>query len=193
MPTYCIDGSQPHIPSGQCCAQCGYETTPTACTFGGITYPQGTIMTTDTSSLQCWCQQGSIECRLPTTSVLSSWDLWGNGTGVYIIIIILVVLLLLGMFLCCGCTLLYYYYYRTNQEAAHQAYEQYWNSAGWQPMSEEGLAADASAEQKQAEAERVEHEYGYPTGFSESYIPPPYALYNGSYAADENGKDQKPV
>jgi len=44
---------------------------------------------------------------------------------------------------------------------------------------------------KKAEAEQNQYEYTYPTGNSEQYIPPPYALYNGSYINEHTEQEQK--
>jgi len=185
MPTYCIDNSVPSHRAGQCCSQCAYEGPPTSCVQNGITFPHGTVLKVTGDKLQCWCQFGSIECRKSSASVFSSWDLWGEGTAVYIVVIVVCVLLLLGTLLCCGCSIIYYYYYKRNQASIQQAYEEYCNSAGWQPMTEEENF-DASAQEKQAEAEQNQYEYEYPTGNSKEYVPPPYALYNGPYEPEKD-------
>jgi len=41
MPTYCIDNSAPSVRPGQCCSQCAYDQTSTACIINGITFPDG--------------------------------------------------------------------------------------------------------------------------------------------------------
>jgi hypothetical protein len=121
--------------------------------------------------------------------VFEGLDLWGQGTAIYVIVAIILVVLVLGSILCCGCTLLYYYYYRSHQQAS----EQYWNNAGWQPMTDDEQVVDPNAEEKQAEAEaeQYQYEHEYPTGNSSEYIPPPYALYNGAYVSTEQEKEQK--
>ncbi|CAF2525994.1 unnamed protein product [Rotaria sp. Silwood2] len=191
MNTFCIDNSTPSPKPGQCCAQCAYEATSTSCEHNGITFPHGTIIKSRGSTLRCWCQLGTIECRRSITSVFAGLDLWGDGTAIYVMMIIVFVLLSIGTLLCCTCTVFYYYYYQRNQHLVQQVYDQYWNNAGWQPMDEEGYVADGNADEKQAEAEQNQYDYEYPTGNSEEYIPPPYALYNAAYAAEENAKDQK--
>jgi hypothetical protein len=64
-------------------------------------------------------------------------------------------------------------------------------NAGWQPMSEDGQVIEGTPEEKQAEAEQGQYEYEYPASNSEEYIPPPYALYNGSFVNEQSEKDQK--
>jgi len=95
---------------------------------------------------------------------------------------------MLGTLLCCGFGLLYYYYYHNQQQSIEHAYEQYYNNAGWQPMSEEGQVDEAAAKEREAEQGQFEHQY--PTGHSAEFIPPPYAVYNGPYGA---GKDERQV
>jgi hypothetical protein len=192
MATYCIDNSIPSTRPGQCCSQCAYEVNSTSCVVNGISFPTGTIVRTTSDNIQCWCELGTIECRKTAVSSLSGLDLWGTGTAVYVIIVIVCALLIAGSLLCGGCTIFYYYYYYRNQQSIQQAYGEYWNNAGWQPMGEDGQAADA--ENKQAEAEQGQNEQqDYPTGNSEEYIPPPYALYNGAYANEQTEKDQRHV
>jgi hypothetical protein len=190
MTTYCIDNSSPSTRSGQCCSQCGYEPAPVSCVINGITFPDGTVLKSTSSGLTCWCEMGNIECRQITTSVYSSLDYWGPGTAVYVIIVIICVFLLVGTLLCSCGGFLFYYYYKHNQQSMQQAYEHYYNTAGWQPMGEDG-EFDPNAEAKKAEAEENEFEHEYPTGLSEQYIPPPYALYNGVYVNEQNETEQK--
>lgn len=149
----------------------------------------GTIIKTIGDTLQCWCQLGSVECRQSKASIFSGLDLWGSGTAVYVVVIVFV-LLVVGTLLCCGCTAFYYYYYKNNQQSVQDAYEQYWNTAGWQPMNEEGHVVDANAEEKQEEAEQSQYQFEYPTGNSEAYVPPPYAIYNGSFVTENSAKQQ---
>lgn len=189
MTTYCIDNSTPYRRTGQCCTQCAYDTNSNACVVNGVTLPHGTIINTATNKMLCWCQLGSVECRKYTGSIFSGMDLWGEGSAVYVIVAIICILLVLGTVLCCGCALLYYYYYRRAQQ---QSYEQYWNNAGWQPMGEEEQVADASAAEKETEAQQNEFPSEEITGFTPEYIPPPYALYNGVYVSEEQQeKDPK--
>ncbi|CAF1520406.1 unnamed protein product [Adineta ricciae] len=191
MATYCVDNTAPSRRPGQCCSQCAYETNSTGCVSDGYSFPHGAVIKTTSNKIYCWCQMGTIECRKIGVSLFSGLDVWGEGTAVYFIIIILCVVLILGTLLCGGCSLLYYYYYYYhNQQSAEQAY---WDNAGWQPMGEEEQVVDASAEQKKAEAEQSQQEQEYSTGFSPEYVPPPYALYNGTYDNEQANNDQKRV
>jgi hypothetical protein len=190
MPTYCIDGSTPSRRAGQCCAQCAYEKSSNSCVIGSVSFPDGTILQQTANNIECWCQLGTVECRKATGSLFSGLDLWGQGTAVYVIVIIICVLILLGTLLCCTCTIFFYYYYQRNQQAVQQSYAEYYNNAGWQPMPDEGgEVVDANAEEKQAEAEQNQYEQEYPTDYPEEYIPPPYALHNGSFVNEQ--KDEK--
>jgi len=186
---YCIDGSTPSAKPGQCCQQCAYEQTSTPCVYGGVTFPHGTVIQITGDSVECWCQLGTIECRKGSASAVGALDIWGPGTAVYFIVLIVCVILIIGTLLCCaGAVFFYYYYYQRNQ----QTIDPYWNNAGWQPMNEEEQVGDATAEEKQAEAEQSQFAE-YPTETSPEYIPPPYALYNGAYASEQQTKDQKYV
>jgi hypothetical protein len=191
MPTYCIDGSTPSPKPGQCCPQCAYENTSTPCVVNGVSFPQGTLLRQTSDNVQCWCQLGGIECRKATVSLFSSLDLFGDGTAVYVIVIIVCAVILLGTLLCCGCTIFFYYYYYQRQQQAAQDLTEYYMNAGWQPMSEDGQVIEDTSEQKQAEAEQAQYEFENPASNSEEYIPPPYALYNGSFVNEQNEKDQK--
>jgi len=193
IPTYCIDGSTPTQRAGQCCSQCAYEPNATTCSINGISFPDGAIIKKQSNGVQCWCQLGNVECRQFSSTVFSGLDIWGPGTAIYVVVIILCVLLIFGTLLCCGCTLFYYYYYKRNQQSIQQAYDQYYNSAGWQPMGEEGQVVDSTAEEKQAEAEQNQFEQEHPTGNSQEYISPPYALYNGTYVNENDPKEQKHI
>ncbi|CAF1113417.1 unnamed protein product [Adineta steineri] len=191
MTTYCIDDSTPSVRSGQCCSQCAYDTNSTQCVQNGVAIPHGAVVKSTSDNILCWCQLGTIECRKSLTSAFSALDLWGQGTAIYIVVIILCVFLIFGTLLCGGCSLLYYYYYYYyNQQSGEQAY---WNNAGWQPMGEGEQVVDGDAEKKQAEAEGEQNQYeqNYPTGQSEEYVPPPYALYNGAYETSPADKDAK--
>lgn len=182
MSTYCIDGTTPYVREGQCCQQCGYDNTSSACVVNGIKFPHGSLLRRTTDNIQCWCQMGTVECRKSSSFGLSTLDVWGDGTAVYVIVIIIIVLLLGGVLLCCSGAFCYYYYYNRNQQTINEAYAQYYSNAGWQPMSEDGQVI---ADEKQAEAQ-AEQTGEYPTGHSSEYIPPPYALYSGSYPNQEH-------
>jgi len=192
MNTYCVDDSAPAVRNGQCCPQCAYEANANTCYANGISFPHGTLVRSTSDNVKCWCQYGSIECRKSATSVFTSLDIWGNGTAPYVVAVIVLIILFVGLLLCCSCTLFYYYYYKRNQQVFQQAYDQYCNTTGgWQPMNEDGVVVDANAEQKQTEAEKSQFENEYPTGNSEAFVPPPYALYNGAYVNNDNSQDQK--
>ncbi|CAF3511461.1 unnamed protein product [Rotaria socialis] len=192
MNTYCKDDSTPAVRYGQCCPQCAYEANATACYVSGVGFPHGALLKSTTDNVNCWCEYGNIECRQATTSVFAGLDLWGNGTAPYVIATIILIILFVGLLLCCSCTLLYYYYYQRNQHVIQQVYDQYCNNTGgWQPMNEDGVVVDANAEQKQAEAENSQFKNEYPTGNSEAFVPPPYALYNGAYVNDGSANNQK--
>ena len=117
-------------------------------------------------------------------------NLWGEGTAVYVIVVIVGVVLLLGTLLCGATTVCFYFYYKRNQSTL-SAHDQYLNNAGWQPMGADGQVFDGSAEEKQAEADAGQYNPQYPTGTSEEYIPPPYALYNGGYATEQQAANPK--
>jgi hypothetical protein len=193
MPTYCIDNSAPSVREGQCCSQCAYDQTSTACIINGITFPDGTILKTTSDGTICWCELGNIECRKYSASLFSSLDIWGPGTAVYVIIIVICVMLIIGTLLCSAGAICFYYFYKRNQKTVQQAYEQYYNSAGWQPMGDEGVAVDGNGEEKKVEAEQNPFDNEYPAGYSEEYVSPPYALYNGSYINEQNEKDEKQI
>jgi hypothetical protein len=183
MPTYCIDNTMPIRKSGQCCTQCGYDAPANSCVYNGIPFPHGTVLKSVENQMQCWCQLGNIECRQYIGSIFQGIDFWSDGKAVYIIVIILCVVLIFGLLLCCGCTLYFYYYYQRNQHTFQQAYDQYLNTAGWQPMNEEEqYVTDPSAEEKRLEAEKNQ------SASPSELIPPPYAVYNNSYVPEEEQK-----
>ncbi|CAF1985918.1 unnamed protein product [Rotaria magnacalcarata] len=192
MNTYCVDDSTPAVRYGQCCPQCAYEAKASACYVNGVGFPHGTLLKSTSNNVKCWCEFGNIECRTSAASVFSGLDIWGNGTAPYVVATIVLIILFVGSLLCCGCTLFYYYYYQRNQHIVQQAYDQYYNNTGgWQPMNEDGVVVDANAEQKQTETEKSQFENEYPTGNSEAFVPPPYALYNGAYENDGTATSQK--
>jgi hypothetical protein len=178
MPTYCVDNSMPIRRSGQCCTQCAYEQTANGCVYNNFTYPHGSIITSVEDKMQCWCQLGNIECRNYMTSIFDSMDVFASGSAVYIIMIVLIIVLIFGFLLCCGCTLGCYYYFKHNQVAFQQAYDEYMNQSGWEPIDENEV--DPNAETKQFEAEKSQFE----TPIVE-VVPPPYAAYDSSYATEE--------
>jgi hypothetical protein len=191
MPAYCLDNSAPALRSGQCCSQCSYERNATACVINGISFPHGTILRKTSDHVTCWCQLGTVECRQYSSTLFAGLDLWGEGTAVSVIVIIICVMLIIGTLICSAGALFFYYYYKRSMQATQQAYEHYYNSAGWQPMDGEGQVVDPTAEEKKAEAEQGQYEYAYPSGNSEEYIPPPYALYNGSYKNEQPENEEK--
>ena len=151
----------------------------------------GTVLRQTNDNVQCWCQLGSVECRRGTTTLFSGLDWWGKGSAIYVIVIIICAVLLIGILLCCASTLFFYRYYQRKQQNIQNAYAEYYNSAGWQAMPGDQEVVDGSAEEKQAEAEQEQVEYEHSTGTSEQYVPPPYALYNGSYVNEPNGNGWK--
>ncbi|CAF2462505.1 unnamed protein product [Rotaria sp. Silwood2] len=181
LPAYCIDDTMPYRKEGQCCAQCGYEAPGNSCAYNGISFPHGSVMKSVENKMQCWCQWGSIECRDYVGSLFQAVDFWSDKSAIYIIVVVLCIVLIFGILICCSCTLLYYYYYQRYQQSMQQEYNQYINSAGWQPMSEEDQnAADLTAEEKRAEAEQ------YQASNPNDFVPPPYAAYHNSFvSADE--------
>jgi len=184
MPTYCVDNSMPIRKSGQCCTTCGYENPTNSCVYNGISFPHGAIIKLVENKMQCWCQLGNIECRNYMGTLLDSMNTLAGGITVYIIVIVVIVVLIFGLLLCCGCTLVFYYYYHRNQQSFEQAYEQYVNSAGWQPMDEGAEnVVDDNAEEKRIEAEK--NQFSNPIGDA---VPPPYAGYNSSYVSEEEQK-----
>lgn len=181
MPTYCVDNTMPTRRNGQCCTQCAYEKTANACSYNNFTFPHGSIIKSDEDKMQCWCQLGNIECRNYMGSFFQGLDLWGSGSGVFVVAIVLLIVLIFGLLLCCACTAGCYYYYRRNEHTFQQAYEQYVNPAGWQPMDEEEEnVIDPAEEEKRLEAEKSQFENGVG-----EVVPPPYAAYNGSYVSGE--------
>ncbi|CAF1331518.1 unnamed protein product [Rotaria sordida] len=185
LPAYCIDNTMPYRKDGQCCAQCGYEATGSSCEYNGVSFPHGAIMKTVDNKVQCWCQGGNIECRTYIGSLFESMDLWSDQSAIYIIVIILCIILIFGVLVCCSCTLLYYYYYQRYQQTMQQEYDQYMNSAGWQPMGDEDQnVTDMSAEEKRAEAEK------YQASNPNDFVPPPYAAHHSSFvSADEEKRN----
>ena len=128
--------------------------------------------------MQCWCQLGNIECRDYMGNLLDSLM---DGSAVYIIVIVLAVVLIFGFLLCCTCSLGFYYYYQRNQQVFQEAYDQYTNTAGWEPIEEEGeTVVDQTAEEKRLEAEKNHFDSRLV-----DVIPPPYAVHNSSYAGEE--------
>lgn len=180
LPTYCIDNTMPVRKEGQCCAQCAYEKVSNACVHNNAAFPHGTVIKNLDSKMQCWCQLGNIECRNHIGSLLEGIDIFADQTTIYIIIIILFIVIIFGLLVCCGCTTAFYFYYQRNQGAFQQAYDEYVNGAGWEPVNEE---VDA------AEEKRIEAEGNQPTDdVTEESVPPPYALYNGAYVSEEEKK-----
>lgn len=181
MPTYCVDNSMPVRRTGQCCTQCRYEPTAETCSYNNFSFPHGAIITAVQDKMQCWCQLGNIECRNYMGTLMEGLM---DGSAVYIIVIVIVVVLLFGCLLCISCTVGFYYYYKRNQQVFQEAYDQYVNTAGWQPMEEEAEGVvDPTAEEKQLEAEKN----GFESPITD-VVPPPYGVYNGSYVSEEEKK-----
>jgi hypothetical protein len=118
------------------------------------------------------------------TSIFQSLDVWSAGSAVYIVMIVLVVVLIFGFFLCCGCTVGCYYYLKKNQQVFQEAFDQYANPTGWEPIDEtEGNIVDTAAEEKQIEAEKSQFENA-----NVEFVPPPYAAYEGAYVPEQEKK-----
>lgn len=184
MPTYCIDNSMPIRAEGQCCTQCRSDPPAKACTYKGNSFPHGSILRAVRDKMQCWCHLGNIECRNYMGSLFESSNLWRDGTGIYIVVVIICVVLIVGLLLCCGCTFLFYFYYNRYQQEIQQAYDQYVNSGGWQPMEDvEQDVFDTNAEEKQVEAGKTES-----TDSVRESVPPPYSIYNNSFDPVEEQK-----
>lgn len=183
MPTYCIDNARPVRGDGQCCTRCASDSLlNSSCVYNGTTYPHGVILKAIPGEMQCWCQLGNVECRQYIGTMFDGFNLMGQGV-VYIILIAIFMIFFLGLLMCCGCTVLIYAYYQRNQQTFQEAYDQYVNSAGWQPMEEEEVAVDSIAEEKRLEAERNQFYNG-----NQDVIPPPYDVYN---VAHVSGQEQK--
>lgn len=181
MPTYCLDNTMPTRRSGQCCTQCAYEKPATACSYSNFSFPHGSVIKAIEDKMQCWCQLGNIECRNYLGSFLQGLDIWGSGSGIFVVVIVILVVLIFGLLLCCVCTAGCYYYYRRNEQVFQQAYDEYVGSAGWQPMDEgEEYVVDPVEEEKRLEAEKSQLEN--PVG---ELVPPPYAAYNSSYVSEQ--------
>ncbi|UJR37033.1 hypothetical protein I4U23_029739 [Adineta vaga] len=186
LPTYCIDNTMPYRKDGQCCAQCGYEVARNSCVYNGVTFPHGVVMKSVENKMQCWCQLGNIECRNYIGSLLDSLDMLSDDRVIYTIVMILAVVLIFGFLVCIGCTFFFYYYYKRYEHTFQQAYDQYMNSAGWQPMNEEEATEGEFVDnEKQIEAEQTYHG----SAFGQDMVPPPYAVHNDSYGYKE--KDQQ--
>lgn len=103
----------------------------------------------------------------------------------YLIAMVVIVVLFFGLFVWCSCTAGIIYYYKQNQQVFQDAYNQYTNSTGWEPMEEEEeeeeeTVADSAAEEKRLEAEK----YYYANDSSEA-VPPPYEIHNDAYVSEQ--------
>lgn len=182
MVTYCADNSKPYRPEGQCCTRCAADPPSNSCLFNGTTYPHGVILKAIQGRMQCWCQHGTVECRQYIGTLFDGFNLMANGAVIYVMFIVIFMLVFFGLLICCGCTAVIYYYYNQNQQVCQEAYDQYVNSAGWQPMEEETVV-DSAAEEKRLEAEQNQYFYD-----NQGIIPPPYDIHNGSHVS---GQEQK--
>ena len=109
-------------------------------------------------------------------SLFQALDIMSDTTAIFIVGIVLMIVVVFGLLLCCGCSVLFYYYYQRNQSSFQQAYDQYLNAAGWQPVEEEEqYEVDASAMEKQLEAEK-----GPYTSENNEMVPPPYSVADSS-------------
>jgi len=189
MPTYCVDDSNPVRKPDQCCTRCAYDhdsSNGTTCVRNGITYPHGVLIRSVENKMNCWCQMGNIECRSYGIGAMQALDILSDTAAVYIVVMVIMIVLVVGVLLCCSCTLFYYYYYQRYQQAMQQQYDEYVNSAGWQPMGdEEQNSADMSAEEKRIEAEKFQATIGIT-----EMVPPPYGVYNNSFVHADEQKQQ---
>jgi len=181
MPTYCLDNTMPIRREGQCCTQCAYEKAAPACSYNNFSFPHGSVIKSVENRMQCWCQLGNIECRNYIGSLLQGLDIWGTGSGIFVVVIVVLVVLIFGLLMCCACTTGFYVYYRRNEQVFQQAYDEYVGSAGWQPMDEGAEnVVDSAEEEKRLEAEKSQLENPL-----DELIPPPYAAYNNSYVSEQ--------
>lgn len=188
---YCVDGSKPSRREGACCAQCNSDNSSESCSYNGVNYPHGTVMKSIEGKMQCWCQWGRIECRQFISSMFGSFDVLADSATIMLMVMILFVVLIFGLLVCCTFSLIFYFYYQRHRDTFQQAYDQYLNSMGWQPMEEEGME---NADEKQdgeyptemvfdaAEQKRIEAEQSQYTGES---IPPPYAIFEPTDATKD--------
>lgn len=135
--------------------------------------------------MQCWCQLGHIECRKYFGSLFDMLNIWADGATVYMILMVLFVVIVFGLLLCCSGTIAFYLYYQRNRHVFQQAYDQYMNPGGWQPMeeNEESEFASNTEDEKRFEAEQ----YYYDESYEESG-PPPYAAHNDSNVSEAEEK-----
>lgn len=189
MPTYCVDDSAPIRKPDQCCTQCAYDekfSNGTTCVNKGITFPHGVLLRSVENKMNCWCQMGNIECRSYGIGAMQTLDILSDTAAIYVVVMVIMIVLIVGVLLCCSCTLFYYYYYQRYQQTMQQQYDEYVNSAGWQPMGEdEQTAADMSAEEKRIEAEKFQATIGIT-----EMVPPPYGVYNDSFVHADEQKQQ---
>jgi len=186
MPTYCIDNSMPYRKSGQCCTQCAYEVSKGSCVYNNISFPHGTVLKAIRDKMQCWCQLGNIECRNYMGTPFDGLDIFADNSAIFIVVIVILAVLIFGVLLCCGIMGLFYFYYKRHEHTFQQAYDEYINAAGWQPMEEEEQYVVDGAEEKQREAEQYQYENP-----SNDFAPPPYVVPNDSpFSVDEQKQKQ---
>lgn len=96
-----------------------------------------------------------------------------QGTIVYIVVMLLAAFFIIGLLACCACTLFIYSHYQRHQDEYEQAYDQYVNEAGWQPVEEvEQTEVDGEFLDKQAEAEKGQTNDGsVPSDAAPAYSP----------------------
>jgi hypothetical protein len=173
MATYCIDDKRPILRKGQCCTQCDYDLSTESCVVNGTTYPHGAVIKVVEKRIQCWCQLGQVECRDYIGTLFENWNIFSDGVTIYILAFVMISVLFIGLLACCGFTYVFYNYFKQNQDTILQAYDEYVNPSGWQPLNEEEqYEFNTSSEEKRLEAES--YELGNPT----YTLPPAYALHN---------------
>jgi len=186
LPAYCVDDSMPSRRPGQCCAQCKTDVSSDSCLYNGIDYPHGTVMKSIDGKMQCWCQWGRIECRQYISGMFGGYDVFADSATLMLMGMILIIIIGFGLLVCCSGSLIFYFYIQRNREVFQQAYDQYVNSLGWQPMEEEGVegSEEKQGEQYPAEVYDAEAEKQYEAEQSQytgESIPPPYAIYDENF------------
>lgn len=180
LPAYCIDDTMPTRLEGQCCAQCKYEQPGSSCNYKNLSFPHGVVLRSVERKMQCWCQMGHIECRNYLGTIFDGLNILADGTIIYMIVIIFGAFLVIGLLTCCACTLFIYNFYQKNQGELQNAYDQYVNEAGWQPVDE--VEVDQEGLNKEEEAAMGQQD----EDFILDEAAPPYTPPNKSSAEEKN-------
>ena len=127
---------------------------------------------------------GQIECRDYIGTLFEGWNIFSDGITIYILLFAIVSVLFIGLLAFCGFSIVFYNYFKQNQDTILQAYDEYVNPSGWQPLNEEEEYEEySSAEEKRLEAESYQAEN--PTY---NTLPPAYALHNHSQTSTHEQK-----